>query len=378
MKLISTLIMISSIFYGLTVTGSSEIFLNVVIMPIVGGIGYYLFRIKALFVIPIMLYLSHFLINALGWNPESLDTVSILLWTSIYCAISLIGFIIAALIHIIRDSALGKTLTIISSIVVFALICGVCLIANALNGNPVSKLLAHNASTDYLHQIYPDMDYYIEDIGFNFKDTNYYAHVRSESSIDTQFTLYITMSGDVYFDTYEDVLSGSVTARRLSTEYRKLTDHIFKNPSFPYVLNIGYGIIEIYPFEAIQNPNATDIPDYAIVQENLIRDQRYDIRQLGAQAGKVVIYIESETVSYIHAAEIMTEIQKIFDEANIPFHAINFVLQYPLPEEGQRPDDEIRVENFLYTDILQDDLPNKIKAADSTCKAYYAELDRKQ
>lgn len=108
-----------------------------------------------------------------------------------------------------------KVLKIIAFIIAIALILGICWVANGLNGNPISKMLAKKAANEYLEANFPDTDYYIEELGFSFKFTGYYAHVRSESSMDTQFTLEIDMLGNVFYDTYDDVLKGAITARRL-------------------------------------------------------------------------------------------------------------------------------------------------------------------
>lgn len=107
-----------------------------------------------------------------------------------------------------------KVLKIIALVIAIALIVGIAWLANSLNGNPISKMLAEKAADNYLEEHYSETDYYIEKLGFSFKSICYYAHVRSETSMDTQFTLYIDMVGNVYFDTYDDVLRGSITARR--------------------------------------------------------------------------------------------------------------------------------------------------------------------
>ena len=270
-----------------------------------------------------------------------------------------------------------KVLKIIALVIAIALIVGVCWFANALNGNPLSKMLAEKAVVAYLAENNVHTDYYVEKLGYSFKFGNYYAHIRSETSMDTQFTLYIDMIGNVYFDTFDDVLRGAITARRLEQEYRDLTDQIFDNPSFPYPSDIGYGTLEIYPQEALDDPQVNDIPDYALVQQDLALDQIYDIRELGRQAGHLIIYVESDTISFELAAQIMLGIRAEFDKANIPFRSMDFVLQLPLPEEGPRPDEEVRVKDFRYEDIYQENLIDRIKAAHEELDAYYAEQDAK-
>lgn len=270
-----------------------------------------------------------------------------------------------------------KYLKIIALTVAVILIIGVLHFANALNGNPISKMLAQRTADAYLAEQYPDTDYYIENLAYSFKFGCYYAHIRSESSIDTQFTLYIDMVGNLNHDTYEDVPSGSITARRLEQEYRDLTDQVFESPTFPYSCYISYGTLEIYSQEHIDDPNVTDIPDYSIVQDDLIIDHIYDPRELGAQAGHLVVYVETDIVTVEKAAEIILDIRKKFDEANIPFRAMDFVLQFPRPEEGPRPDEDVRVENFPYEDIYEDGMVDRVAAANAERQAYYARQDAK-
>ncbi len=268
-----------------------------------------------------------------------------------------------------------KVWKLLALVVAIALIIGVCIFANALVGNPISKMLADRAAKEYLAEHYPGTDYRVERLAFSFKNSDYYAHIRSNSSEDTQFTLYIDYWGNVFWDTYEDVLSGAITARRLEQEYRELTDSVLNSSSFPYPADIGYGTLEIYPEEAVNNPLITDAPEYALIQEDLILDKLYDIRELGAQAGHLVIYVDCDTVSLEKAAEVLLTIREEFDNAGIPFRAINFVLRYPKPSEGPREEGEIRIEHFPYDEIYADGLEDRIQTADEELKAYYAEQD---
>lgn len=78
-----------------------------------------------------------------------------------------------------------KVLKITALLIAVVLITGLGIFANSLVGNPVSKMLAERTAETYLAEEYGDTDFYIENIGFNFKDGNYYVHVKSPSSIDT-------------------------------------------------------------------------------------------------------------------------------------------------------------------------------------------------
>ena len=268
---------------------------------------------------------------------------------------------------------LFKTMALITSII---LIIGLSYFANALLGNPISKMLATNTAKKHLTETYSNTDYYIERVAYNFKDGNYHVFIKSPTSIDTEFSLYITMFGKLCLDTYEDVLNGFNTACRIEHDYRELTDTIFEHPSFPYTCHISYGTLEIYPEEAITNSNGNDVPSYAINQNELELDKIYNIQELGQQAGHLIIYIENDTVTLEKATKIILDIKSIFDNASIPFKAMDFTLQYPRPEEGKRPEGEISVAHFPYEEIYEDGIIERVKEADKILKAYYEEQDK--
>ena len=98
-QIFSAMIMMFGIFYGLMLTAGSGLFYNILIMPAIGAIGYYLFRRKSLYVIPGLLFVTHAITNALGLGQEHLDTGSLFFWTVLYCLFALLGTAIAALFH---------------------------------------------------------------------------------------------------------------------------------------------------------------------------------------------------------------------------------------------------------------------------------------
>ena len=114
-----------------------------------------------------------------------------------------------------------KILKIAAFVLALALIVGVCVFANSLVGNPISKLLATKTAEKYLEENHPGKDYQLDGVTFNFKTICYNAHFSSPSSPDSSFSLMLGMDGKIIHDYYENnVLVGWNTARRLSDEYR--------------------------------------------------------------------------------------------------------------------------------------------------------------
>ena len=202
----------------------------------------------------------------------------------------------------------------------------------------------------------------------------------SPTRIDGDFSVSFSMLGKYCYDTYDSVLDGFNTAQRLESEYRKLTDTILNDPALSYdnmqIYSIMFGRLEIYPREAFEDPNVTDVPDYALVQDELELNKIYDIKELGAKAGNLILYVDNDTISVEEAARIMLDFRSMFVEANIPFYAMDFVLRHPRTEDGVSDDEEIRINDFLYQDIYEDGLTDRIEIAIDETAAYYAMLDK--
>lgn len=90
------------IFLGFSLTGGEHLMYNSIIMPIVGIFGYYVFRWKAVYKLPLLLFFIDlfvflFQLVEIGFK----DTVA---WTVIYSAFAAAGILIAFLLHV----AFGK------------------------------------------------------------------------------------------------------------------------------------------------------------------------------------------------------------------------------------------------------------------------------
>lgn len=76
------------ILWGFSLTGGQDLMYNSVIMPIVGLFGYYVFRWKALYKMPLLLLV----LNLLFYS-------SVFPWTAIYSIFVVVGVLIAFLLH---------------------------------------------------------------------------------------------------------------------------------------------------------------------------------------------------------------------------------------------------------------------------------------
>ena len=85
------------IFLGFGWTVGENLFYNSVIMPIVGIFGYYVFQWRAIYKIPILLLLIDLLVFL--FQPIEIGLTDTLAWTFIYSVFTVIGMVVAFLLH---------------------------------------------------------------------------------------------------------------------------------------------------------------------------------------------------------------------------------------------------------------------------------------
>ena len=266
-----------------------------------------------------------------------------------------------------------KILKIAAFVVALALIVGVCIFANSLVGNPISKMLATNTAKQYIKENHPDMDYQLDGVTFNFKFVCYNAYFSSPSSPDSSFTLMLGMDGRIVHDYYEgQVVNRENTARRLENEYRAAVSKVLDNPALPYDCHIGYGGLQFITEEFKNEPG---VPAYALITNELELDGIYDVNELGAKAGKLTLYVYDDTVTVERLAEIILDIKSMLDDAGVRFYVMDCVLEYPKPESGEWKQGRVEVMDFLCSDIYEDGLVERVKASNDAADEYYDEMD---
>lgn len=85
------------IFLGFSWTGGENLMYNSLIMPVVGIFGYYVFRWKAIYKVPILLLIIDTFVCL--FKLVDLDLYSAFLWTLIYSIFVFVGIAIAFLLH---------------------------------------------------------------------------------------------------------------------------------------------------------------------------------------------------------------------------------------------------------------------------------------
>ena len=85
------------IFLGFGWTGGENLMYNSLIMPLVGIFGYYVFRWKAIYKVPMLLLIIDAFVFLFGMID--LDFYSVFVWTGIYSLFVLVGIVIAFLLH---------------------------------------------------------------------------------------------------------------------------------------------------------------------------------------------------------------------------------------------------------------------------------------
>lgn len=268
-----------------------------------------------------------------------------------------------------KNNRIKRVLPAIVSLLFFVVIV---FFANAFFGNPVSKIMAEKSAENYIAEVYPDTDYEIEGAGFDFKSTNYNVHIISPSSPDSSFTLMYNMMGKLIYDSYEyRVLERGNTVDRIWKMYREMTDNIFEGKLLSFEPDIAFGEIEFTPRQYRKDV----MYDYALISDELELDMDYDIKALAAKAGHLTVYVYDKVVTTEHLSVMLLELRRVFDEAGVPFYAVDFVIEYPRAEDGTQKEGRVEVMNFLYEDIYEEGLIERVEKSNKKAIAYYAEQD---
>lgn len=271
-----------------------------------------------------------------------------------------------------------KSVKVLVGMTAFVLIGGLLWFANGLIGNPVSKALANNKAKKYVSENYSDMELQISDVYYSFKDGYYHADIKSLTSKDTYFSIRLSFLGKVEYDSYEDNVVKKVnTYRRFDEEYNSKLKSIFEDKDFPYESDICFGELKEMPLEDLDSKYSEFGPVYGINLGELELDKNYDINEMGKEYGHIVFYAQDEEISIKRASEILLDIKNILDKNNISFYAIDFTLEKHGEgnEKVNTNDKSISIEEFLYEDIYEEGLENRMEESSDKLQEHYKEQD---
>lgn len=254
-----------------------------------------------------------------------------------------------------ENTGIRKLLAIIGAL---ALLCALAAFGNAVFGNPMAKELAETAAEAYLKGKLPDSDCYVDALSFDAKTGCYQAEVKSSGSVDTCFIIDIKPDGTVRCDSYEgDVLTGQNTADRLNREYRALVEPVLLRLNLNYraYVSCDPGLTWV-PYNG--DPGQ---PQYLLNGETLQLDGSYDLVRQSARTGHLSVTVEQDAVSEEAAARILLDIKALMEQEGLAFHSITLTLRHPISGNGAvRAAGSVRIENFLYTDIYEEGLTERI------------------
>ena len=101
LQIFSAMLLMFGVFFGLSLTFSEEMFYNSLIMPVIGALGYILFRWNALYQVPLLLLVILLFINGFGMirGMEVMPVMGVVTWAGIYSIFVGLGVLVAGLMH---------------------------------------------------------------------------------------------------------------------------------------------------------------------------------------------------------------------------------------------------------------------------------------
>ena len=246
------------------------------------------------------------------------------------------------------------------------LLCVALFFVNAFAGNPVSWLLAKGSAHRYVEQEYGHLDVQIDKVGYNLKDTNYYAKVSSPTSVDTHFTVYISMLGQVERDTYESVTDGFNTWDRLNDAYTEQVRAVLE--TLPFESDGGSG-----DFRGGRYSSLPGVESFGLPHEELEVDKDYDLYALGKEHGSITYRVLDRDVSYERAAEILLCLRDEMENSGVAFRVVNLTLRQPRDENGTWSGPELMIFDFPRVDLYAEDLEEKLEVAYQIAVDHYGE-----
>lgn len=230
----------------------------------------------------------------------------------------------------------------------FSLIALLLLLWNGTAGNPISAWIATQKIEAYVQETYPGQGLSVRSAHYNFKIGGYSCLITSPTSQDTTFSIHY--GGGTIRDEYEwEVGNRFSTYRRLDRELDQLVEDIIAK-KFPHKVNLVTGTLK----------SGEDMSG------DLTLDMPFDRYHLPLPV-EVVVWVDTEDVSYEEAARLLLELDGVFQGEQLPVERYSLrlsdVAEY---DENGNPvydhqREEVNISDFPAARLVEENLPRVLE-----------------
>ncbi|MGL4798973.1 MAG: zf-HC2 domain-containing protein, partial [Cellulosilyticaceae bacterium] len=278
--------MVLSSFFVLT----DNIFQNILFLPLIGFTGYFFTKrfLRIPFITSLVLYVvfsfkeASYYIGTSKFLGELLSSLGFMLfWAAIFFGLTLLGSATAVLLsQASKDfrsrSYKGKACTIAIYSIVIVITSVILLLYNGSNGNPITAFYARARMNAYLEVTYPDYEYALHDVSYNFKSGNYGADAYMYTGEAPRPFSIRYGNGNVhddYYTTYEEDMG---TSLRLGKEAGEQIEALLTTTGIPFYTVDAYTSVPLgrytdtpYSQTAVTEPLELTIYKYTDTKESI-------------------------------------------------------------------------------------------------------------
>ncbi|WP_214760455.1 hypothetical protein [Exiguobacterium sp. s146] len=213
------------------------------------------------------------------------------------------------------------------------------------DGSDKAEQRAMEAAQEYVNVTYPDLSLRVADVMYlSLYDPKYHVTMASDTSVDTEFVVRITRSGQVVDDSYEeDVVSKENTYQRISEAYDTAVQQTI-TPTFSNRIDF---------MTELSDPAWRDDVAHGDAFTDLQLDQTIDLEFYGARYGILFLHAKDDSYTYDDVIALLRDVKRVADENELPFHS----LKLQITIDGN----ERYVEGIRYSDLDSPHLLARLK-----------------
>ncbi len=244
-------------------------------------------------------------------------------------------------------------------------------IVDLFTGYPISYFRVQHAAEQYMEDNYSGTAYVLSKPSYSLKLGDFDLEASIPNTMDHHFAINFYRDGTLKYDSYEeDVLNKANTAMRLSIDYRSKVRDVFENSDFPYAADINGSFESAIAGDKEQLDKPGSYPETWDTQE-LVLDGEYDISELSGQYGTVFLNVTSRDVSVKTAAASLLRLKAIMEQNHLPFKSVTLWISSEKTDDSGNPREQLRILNFGWDDIYEEELEERVKEAVAATESYY-------